>query len=596
VLLVLKKFELYKQQYKILKPYYYSFGFKLLVFIGVAMILLMTINTWYTIHFQEQQLKDEILIAMDNIAQTIKYSMRTNMLENKKEKVQNTINYIAEQNKEIERIRIFDKKGNIKSTTLLEENGRRIDKKNYQCQVCHMSDDPLEVIEDKKRINISQSESSNYRVVSLIHAIYNEESCYIQCHDYHPENRKVLGILEVTRSLKDVDAKLASSRRHLIQSRILFFVIIMTSLGAMLFYSLIRPMNALLTGIWNVSLGNFKTEIPVYSKDEFGRLAKALNNMFLKLRREIAYRNLLLYDNLIPERYKDETQAQSEEKSEINKQNNAGVDADAPIRMGSTFEEIYERIRDETHMKLVRSVKLASLGQLSAGIAHEINNPLTAVLSYSSLLLEKAQEEKEKKWLNIIVDETKRCRNIVAGLLEFARQSTPEKITTQVNDIVNRAISLVENKESFHNINIIKKLDQNLPKVRVDRGQIYQVLTNLIINAGDAMEGKGTLTVQSQPFTIESKIADDHHFVEVSITDTGCGIPEQNMERLFDPFFTTKGPTVGTGLGLSICFGIIKRHGGNITVHSVVEEGSTFIIHLPVEMGNENGQDQASNS
>ena len=128
---MLKKFELYKQQYKILKPYYYSFGFKLLVFIGVAMILLMTINTWYTIHFQEQQLKDEILIAMDNIAQTIKYSMRTNMLENKKEKVQNTINYITEQNKEIERIRIFDKKGKIKSTTLLEESGRTIDKNNY---------------------------------------------------------------------------------------------------------------------------------------------------------------------------------------------------------------------------------------------------------------------------------------------------------------------------------------------------------------------------------------------------------------------------------------------------------------------------------
>jgi two-component system NtrC family sensor kinase len=103
------------------------------------------------------------------------------------------------------------------------------------------------------------------------------------------------------------------------------------------------------------------------------------------------------------------------------------------------------------------------------------------------------------------------------------------------------------------------------------------------------MSGKGTLTVESHIYTIESKVAESRHFVEISISDTGCGIPEQNMERLFDPFFTTKGPTVGTGLGLSICFGIIKRHGGNITVKSKVNEGSTFIIHIPIEMEHENG-------
>jgi two-component system NtrC family sensor kinase len=551
----------------------------------------MLINTWYTIHIQEQQLRDEILIAMNNIAQTLKYSTRTNMLENKKEKVQETINYITEKNKGIERIRIFDKKGMIKRTTISGERGRIVEKSADQCVACHVSDEPLEAIDNKGNIHITQSASANFRVVSLTHAIYNEESCYIRCHKYHPKKQKVLGVFEVTMSLKDVDEKIANSRRHLIQFSILLFVIIMFSLGAMLFYSLIRPMNALLTGIWNVSLGNFETEIPVYSKDEFGRLARSLNNMFEKLRKEVAYRNLLLYDNLIPERKEDKTSPQGENESDMNGQNNEVSAINGQTGRGSTFEEIYERIRNETHLKLVRSVKLASLGQLSAGIAHEINNPLTAVLSYSSLLLEKAQGEKERQWLTTIVDETKRCRNIVAGLLEFARQSTPEKVTSQANDIVNRAISLVENKESFHNIKIIKKLDPTLPKVKIDRGQIYQVLTNLIINAGDAMKGKGLLTVQSRSFTIVSKVADDHHFVEISITDTGCGIPEENMERLFDPFFTTKGPTIGTGLGLSICFGIIKRHGGNITVHSKVNEGSTFIIHLPVEMENGNEQD-----
>ncbi|HPI77336.1 MAG TPA: ATP-binding protein, partial [bacterium] len=235
------------------------------------------------------------------------------------------------------------------------------------------------------------------------------------------------------------------------------------------------------------------------------------------------------------------------------------------------------------HMKLVRSVKLASLGQLSAGIAHEINNPLTAVLSYSSLLLERVEGEKEKKWLSVVVDETKRCRNIVAGLLEFSRQSTPEKTQTKINDVILRAISLVENQESFHNIKILKDLAPDLPELNVDRGQMHQVFMNLLINSADAMKGIGTVSVESRLSVVESKVAPPRSFVEVSFTDTGCGVPAENLERLFDPFFTTKGPTEGTGLGLSICFGIVKRHNGDITVKSVVGQGSKFCVKLPAE-------------
>jgi two-component system NtrC family sensor kinase len=580
---VLRGFNTYRKQYQILKPYYRSFGFKLLAFIGGALVLLMVINAWYNIRIQEGQLNNEILIAMENMAQTVQFTTRIHMLENKKNKLQETIHYIASEIPGIEAIRIIDKKGKISNTTQPREMGRIIDQSEPECAICHAGGEPLEAVDRKERMRIMRSDSGEYRVASLIHAIYNEKDCYTQCHQYHPEDQKVLGIFEVTMSLQDVDQEIAKNRRHFIQISIIMFVVIMTSLGAMLFYSLIRPMNALLNGIRNISQGDFSSQIPVRRKDEFGLLAQSLNNMVEKLRKEIAYRNLLLYDNVTPE----QSEEKSDEKKETLRRDEPSVNGHDGI--GSTFEEIYERIRDETRMKLVRSVKLASLGQLSAGIAHEINNPLTAVLSYSSLLLDKAQKPKEKQWLNIIVDETKRCRNIVAGLLDFARQSAPEKVDTQVNDVVERAISLVETKESFHNIHIIKNLDPDLPEVKIDRGQIYQVLTNLIINAGDAMSGKGTLTVESHIYTIESKVAESRHFVEISISDTGCGIPEQNMERLFDPFFTTKGPTVGTGLGLSICFGIIKRHGGNITVKSKVNEGSTFIIHIPIEMEHENG-------
>ncbi|MBN2372418.1 HAMP domain-containing protein [bacterium] len=599
---MLKRFDSYREQFKILKPYYRSFGFKILVFIGMVLILLVSINTWYNIHIQEKQLNEEILIAMDNIAQTVKFSTRLHMLENKKEKVQETINYITEKTEGIERIRIFDKNGRIRKTTLSGERGRIIGKTAYQCLICHEEDRAMESAGRDRRIQVMQSDTGGYRVVSLINAIYNEKSCSKNCHEFHPETQKVLGIYEVTMSLKDVDEKITSNRRHLIQFSIILFVAIMISLAAMLFYSLIRPLNALLNGIKNISGGDFSSEIPVYSKDEFGRIAQSLNNMVEKIRKETAYRNLLFFDNITPERQEGDENNQSHSQENVNqthvkdvpdihKQNGFGSTLDKQNGFGSTFEEIYERIRDETHMKVVRSVKLASLGQLSAGIAHEINNPLTAVLSYSSLLLDKAKTDKEKQWLGIIVDETKRCRNIVAGLLEFSRQSAPEKVATQVNDIVERAVSLVENKESFFNIKIVKKLDPDLPKLKIDRGQIYQVLTNLIINAGDAMNGKGTLTLESRIHTIESKVAEPRRFVEISVKDTGCGISEKNIERIFDPFFTTKGPTIGTGLGLSICFGIIKRHGGNISVSSKQNEGSTFIVHLPIETENIDGQD-----
>jgi len=334
-------------------------------------------------------------------------------------------------------------------------------------------------------------------------------------------------------------------------------------------------MTALLGGVRDVSAGNYNTRVPVYASDEFGRLSRSFNRMAEKLRKESGYRSFLTYDTVAPEIVNGDSISK---RSPI-APGYVGRDPES----GSTFEDIYSRINDETHMKLVRSVKLASLGQLSAGIAHEINNPLTAVLSYSSLLLERVEGEKEKKWLSVVVDETKRCRNIVAGLLEFSRQSTPEKSQTKINDVILRAISLVENQESFHNIKILKDLAPDLPELNVDRGQMHQVFMNLLINSADAMKGIGTVSVESRLSVVESKVAPPRSFVEVSLSDTGCGVPAENLERLFDPFFTTKGPTEGTGLGLSICFGIVKRHNGDITVKSVVGQGSTFCVKLPVE-------------
>lgn len=243
---------------------------------------------------------------------------------------------------------------------------------------------------------------------------------------------------------------------------------------------------------------------------------------------------------------------------------------------GSTLEKkVQERTEEirRIHSQLFRSEKLASLGKLAAGVAHEINNPLTGILTNSSLLLEDLDKE-DPRWedVDIIVKETIRCREIVKRLLDFARQTKPQKKLANINALIENIILLVRNQTSFRNIEIEKKLDAGIPEILADTDQIQQVFINIILNAAEAMTKAGTLVIRST-------VSSDGDFIKISLTDTGPGIPEANRERIFDPFFTTK--EHGTGLGLSISYGIVEQHGGTISVESAMGKGSTFTIELP---------------
>jgi len=234
-----------------------------------------------------------------------------------------------------------------------------------------------------------------------------------------------------------------------------------------------------------------------------------------------------------------------------------------------------EKRLQETHLQLVSSEKMASLGKLAAGIAHEINNPLGGILIYASLMAEDLPEDDSKRGdLARIVQETSRCKDIVKSLLEFARQTEPKMEPTDINRAVTDGLFFLENQALFHNIKIIKKLDPFLPFVRGNAGQLKQVLINIIVNAAEAMHGNGTLTITSYP-------SPDRKGVFFEFTDTGEGIPQENLTRIFDPFFTTKDVGKGTGLGLSTSYGIVESHGGRLSVKSKVGEGTTFTIELP---------------
>jgi two-component system NtrC family sensor kinase len=250
-------------------------------------------------------------------------------------------------------------------------------------------------------------------------------------------------------------------------------------------------------------------------------------------------------------------------------------------RMASSLKERDDKLREYTSQQIMKSERLATLGQLAAGVAHEVNNPLGAVLMYTNLALEGLEDsDTARNNLEKAVTEASRCRDIVKGLLDFARQTEPKVEQRDLNGTLERTLSLVEKQALFQNVEIRKDFSSTLPEIFIDVGQMQQVFTNIVLNAAEAMEGKGELTVATR------KTGDSEH-IEIEFTDTGCGIAAENRDKIFDPFFTTKEVGRGTGLGLAVSHGIISKHRGTIEVKSKPGEGTTFTIRLPV-----NGKEQ----
>ena len=223
----------------------------------------------------------------------------------------------------------------------------------------------------------------------------------------------------------------------------------------------------------------------------------------------------------------------------------------------------------------IQTDKLSSLGRMAAGIAHEINNPLAGILLYSSNLVKKVPEAGPlKKGLEVIIHETIRCRGIIQDLLEFSRQKEPVKVMADLNGVIQKALSIVSNEFRLNRISLEKRLSDSLPSVLIDVNQMEQVFINFFMNALEAIQGQGQVSVRS----FQDK---DNQGVVVEIEDSGMGIPQEHLERIFEPFFSTK--PKGTGLGLAVNFGIIQKHGGAIKVSSQPGRGTTIMIRLPSE-------------
>jgi two-component system NtrC family sensor kinase len=256
-------------------------------------------------------------------------------------------------------------------------------------------------------------------------------------------------------------------------------------------------------------------------------------------------------------------------------------DGDREVASVGFFYDLRERMEmesklEKTRIQLLQAEKMASLGKLAAGVAHQLNNPLGGITLYAQLMMEEYPlEDAAREDLKRIIDDAERCRDTVRELLEFARQTRQEIRLNDLNHAISQTLFLLENQSLFHNIEIIKSLEQDLPKIPSDVQQLNHVFMNIILNAAEAMEGTGQLRVETLP-------SENGCGILIRISDTGPGIPEDALPHIFEPFFTTKEQGKGTGLGLSLAYGIIENHGGRIWAESKIGEGTIFTIELPM--------------
>ncbi|MFC2161674.1 sensor histidine kinase [Acidobacteriota bacterium] len=488
-----------------------------LIAVGIVTVAIVWVFAYFITKSNQRTFISKIDHDAHLLSEMIKSSTKSDMLFYRRERVHEIIDTIGQQ-EDIEKVRIFNKEGIIIYSSDRSVVGTMVDKQAEACYACHTADQPLERLSISERTRIFQLEDKE-RSLGIINPIYNEPSCWqADCH-VHDQEQKVLGVLDVSMSLDEVDRLTAVNQTK----AILFTIVAMVSISIFLWYFfqrlITRPVKRIVAATNAVAAGDLSYKLEVKRNDELGHL-------------------------------------------------------------GNSFNEMTQNLA-KAQTQLFHSDKLASIGRLAAGVAHEINNPLTGVLTFSSFLLKRTKDDPEiKSDLETIVHETKRCREIVKDLLDFARPIPANQKSLNVNGVIERALNIVSNQLSFNHIVIQKELNGSLPDVMIDSGQLQQVFINLLVNAADATAEKGgTIILRTSPSRLDGK-----EYVQIDVTDEGCGIAKENLSKIFEPFFSTKDQK-GTGLGLSVVWGIIDKHQGTISVESEIGKGSTFTIRLPVSQG-----------
>ncbi|MHC4295553.1 MAG: sensor histidine kinase [Planctomycetota bacterium] len=524
-----------------------SLKLKIGVFLAITLTVAMLLFTLLVVRHNRQELLQEATGHVNQLSEVITRSTRFAMLQNQPAYVGQIIQDVGNQ-ANIEKVRILSNDGTIIHSTYQPEIGRTVHQKAEECGQCHRTRQPLEQVPACKRPRIIPT-SDGRRLLGSMEVIRNEPSCYTAACHQHDKSQSVLGVLDILYSLDEIDQTIQSNSVTVAGSSLGFIVVASLFLSFLVHRMVYVPLRDLESGAKRLSSGNLEQLIPVRSGDEFGRLATSFNTM---------------------------TQALKQSELELRE-------------WGHTLEQKVEKRTGELRIaeaEAARGEKLASIGLLAAGIAHELNNPLTGILTFSHLMRKKVPDDSpEAEDLDLVIRETKRCATIIRRLLDFSREKAPEKKFADLNEIIETTVRIVERPAHLHNIEITLDLDQDLPPVWVEPDLIEQVIINMLVNAQHAIEDGGSITIschRSAEPRIPDLGMDPVPMVEISVIDTGCGIPEEDLQRIFDPFFSSKEVGKGTGLGLSVSHGIVRAHGGCIEVESAVGMGTTFRICLPL--------------
>ena len=521
---------------------------RLIISLTILIVVAEGIAGFYTIRTQERQLLDAMIVGADQLSKAITSATWHAMLADHRSDAYNVMQTIASK-QGIRLIRIFNKEGKVMFSTS-QATEAQVDKRGEACYVCHASDQPLVKVDAPNRARVFRGVDGK-RTLAMVTPIYNEASCSeADCHA-HAANIKVLGVLDVAMNLESVDNEMANMQTSVFITAMIHVLII----GIFIVFFTRRfvdtPIRELIEGTRAVSAMKLDKPFDIETNGELGELARSFDAMREQLRLAMAKIN-------------DFTEDLESKVAERTDQLNAA------------------------QQKLWRSDRLASLGQLSASVAHEINNPIFGVLNLSSLLQRIIDENgippnripEVRKYLDQIVDETSRVGRIVADLLAFSRRSKPQQIDTDFNAVIESTTSILSHKLKLMNVDIQLRLDVDLPVVSCDAAQIQQVLINLVMNGAEATQTRGGGKV-----IVTTKLSEDRKSIALEVADNGDGISPENLSKIFDPFYTSKEEGKGVGLGLAVVYGIVEEHRGEIEAKSKLHEGTTFIVTLPIAGG-----------
>ena len=499
------------------------------LFLVVFFVLLISLGVlgYANVQLHRKHLEASQLSAAVRLSDVVRRSTAYYMLRNDRDALRYIVRTIG-QEPGIERLRIMNDTGRVVFSTHDREIGSVVNIPGA-------------------RVPLQQSRiytRGDTRILGITTPFQNSESCSSGACHAHPQSQELLGLLDLNLSLAAADVDVHNASRQFIRSSAMAIVFTLATIGVLVWVFVHEPVRILRQGTVSLGSGDLGVQIPVRSSDEFGALAMSFNDMSRQLR------------------------AAREESNAL----------------ALALEERVQRKTAElkrAHDQMIHAEKLTSLGKLAAVVAHEINNPLSGILTYAKLLrkwIERGDDlvgrsVEMRDSLQLIENESRRCGDIVRNLLTFARVQPLNITDFDVNRVVKQTIKLVEHKLELGNIVPHLELAEDLPELRGDAGQIEQLFLAIIMNAIEAMPREGNLHIVTRSSPGET--------ITIVIEDDGVGIPADILPRLFEPFTTTKEEGKGVGLGLAISQAIVERHGGKIEVRSESGRGTTFTIELP---------------